>query len=274
VYNPLMPDRRFIKVPAASFDTARKVTLYNLVAMKILIALLVCYVLCTACFAQTEDKMDWGEKFNSSGATLVVKEGGRSRVNGQTVITYNLFVTGLPRDLEYTLWMKLVGSNPQAVANAFINKDGLVVNVVSDPAHNVAEDPINLKVLAGRGEPKQFGLIAKDGPYRVFGQGVPFPIENTAGACHISATMMGPNYNAVFVIVAGLQANEEFQTILQSGSESGSTKATAAEDGSYRTLLFPFVKGQSSGTFRFNVSAKTCTVALELPWGQGSYAIQ
>jgi hypothetical protein len=88
---------------------------YNLTAMKTLAALLLCYFLCIACFSQTEGKMDWGEKFNSNGATLVVKERGRSRLNGQTVITYNLFASGLPRDVEYTLWMKPVGSNPQAV---------------------------------------------------------------------------------------------------------------------------------------------------------------
>jgi len=170
--------------------------------------------------------MDWGEKFNSNGATLVVKERGRSRVNGQTVITYNLFASGLPKDSEYTLWTKLVGSKPQAVADAFINNDGLVVNVLSDPVHSVAEDPIN------------------------------------------------SNYSGVFIVVTGLQPKEEFQTIQQSGREGASTKATAAEDGSYKVLIFPFVKGQSSGKLRLKVSAKTCAVGLEVPWGQGSYAIQ
>ncbi len=242
--------------------------------MKALIALLVCCFLSVACLGQMKDKMEWGEKFNSNGATLVLKEAGRSRASGQTVITYNLFVSGLPKDVEYTLWMRLVGGNPKAVANVFINKDGLVVNVLSDPAHNVAEDPINLKVVAGRGEPKQFAVIANDGRYRVFGQVVPFPIENAGGPCNISATMMGPNYSGVFVVVTGLQSKEEFRTIQQSGSEAAQTMATAAEDGSYRTLIFPFVKGQSSGKLRFKVTAKACAVDVEVPWGQGSYAIQ
>jgi hypothetical protein len=250
----------------------QKMTVYNLAAMKTLTVLLVCYV--TACFAQTEDKMDWGENFNSNGATLVAKEVGRSRVNGQTVITYNLFASGLPRDVEYTLWMKLVESNPQAVADAFINKDGLVVNVLSDPAHNVAEDPINLKVVAGRGEPKQFAVIANDGRHQVFGQVVPFPIEKAGGACSISATMMGQNYSAVSVVVTGLQSKEEFQIGQRSGSEATRTKATAAEDGTYRVIVFPFVKGQSSGKLKFEVTAKACAVGVEVPWGQGSYVIQ
>lgn len=242
--------------------------------MKIPIALLVCWVLSVACLGQTNDKLEWGEKFNSNGASLVLKEAGRNRANGQTVVTYNLFVSGLPKDVEYALWVRPGGSNPQAVANAFINKDGLIVNVLSDLARNVTEDPINLKVVAGRGEPKQFAVIANDGRYRVFGQVVPFPIENSSGACHISATMMGQNYSAVLVVVTGLQSKEELQIVQRSGSEGAQTKATAAENGTYRTLVFPFVKGQSSGKLKFNVTAKACAVNVEVPWGQGSYVIQ
>jgi hypothetical protein len=242
--------------------------------MKTIIALFVCGISSVACFGQMKDQMEWGEKFNSNGTALILKEVGRNRASGQTVITYRLFASGLPRDGEYTLWMRLVGSNPQAGADAFINKDGMVVSVLSDPAHNVAEDPINVKVVAGRGEPKQFALIANDGRYRVFGQVVPFPIEKTTGACSISATMMGQNYIGVLVVVTGLQSKEEFQIAQRSGSEGAQTKATAAEDGTYRTLVFPFVKGQSSGKLKFTAIAKACSVDIEVPWGEGSYVIQ
>jgi hypothetical protein len=242
--------------------------------MKALIALLVCCFLSVACLGQVKEKMEWGEKFNSHGATLVLKQAGRSRASEQTVITYNMFVSGLPKNLEYTLWMRPVGGNPQAIADAFINKDGLIVSVLSDPANNVAEDPINLKVVVGRGEPKQLALISNDGRHRVFGQVVPFPIENTGGSCSVSATMVSQNYSGVSIVVTGLQSKEEFQVIQASGHEAAQTKATAAEDGTYRTLVFPFVKGQPSGTLKFDVRAKACTVGIEVPWGQGSYVIQ
>lgn len=242
--------------------------------MKMLIALLACCVLTLSCWGQTKDHAEWGEKYNSAGATMVVKETGRVRVNDQTVIAYNLFVSGLPKDSEYTLWTKLPGANPQATADAYLNKDGLVVNVLADPAHNVAEDPVNLKVLSGRGEPKQFALISNDAKYRVFGEAVPFPIATTSGPCSISATMMGPNFSAVLIVVSGLQPKEEFQIHQRSGTQGGEQKATAAEDGSYRTLIFPFVKGQPSGKLTFDVTAKACGVSIAMPWGQGSYVIQ
>jgi hypothetical protein len=243
-------------------------------AMKTIIALFVCCISSVACLGQMKDQMEWGEKFNSAGTTLVLKELGRNRASGQTVVTYNLFVSGLPKDGEYTLWMRLVGSNPQAVADAFINKDGLVVSALSDPANNVVEDPVNLRVVAGRGEPKQFALIANNGRYRVFGQVVPFPIEKTTGTCSISATMMGQDYSGVLVVVTGLQSKEELQITQRSGNEGGQAKATAADDGTYKTLVFPFVKGQSSGKLKFTAIAKACSVDIEVPWGQGSYVIQ
>lgn len=243
-------------------------------SLKTAVALLACCVLSLPCFGQTKGKTEWGEKFNSAGATLVVKEAGRVRTDGRTVITYNLFASGLPKELEYTLWTKLPGSDPQAVADVFLNKDGLVVSQLSDPANSVAEDPINLKIVAGRGELKQFGVISNDAKYRVFGQIVPFPIAATGGPCSISVTMMGPNYSAVFLVVTGLQPREEFQIHQRSGNEGADSKATAADDGSYRTLVYPFVKGQASGKLKFAVTGRACSVNIDVPWDQGSYAIQ
>jgi hypothetical protein len=42
-----------------------------------------------------------------------------------------VFVSGLPKDVEYTLWTRLAGRDPQSVADALISKDGLVVNVLA-----------------------------------------------------------------------------------------------------------------------------------------------
>ncbi len=165
--------------------------------MKTIITLLISAVFSFACFAQSPDKMEWGEKYNTSGANLMLKAVRRTPTNGQTVVTYNLYAIGLPKDVEYTLWVKLAGEQPQASADALINKDGLVVNVLAEPAKGIHEDPIDLQVLAGRGEPKLFALISEDARYRVFGQATPFPIEKISGPCRLSATMMGPNYTGV-----------------------------------------------------------------------------
>ncbi len=205
---------------------------------------------------------------------MVVKETGRVRTNNQTVITYNLFVSGLSKDLQYVVWTRLPGTNPQIVADVFLNKDGMAVSALADSPNNVAEDPLNLKVVAGRGEIKEFAIVSNDAKYRVFAEVVPFPIETASGPCSISVKMMGPNYSAVSIAVTGLRPKEKIQIHQQSGNEGGDSSATAAEDGSYSVTVFPFVKGQASGKLAFAVTAGTCGVGIGIPWGQGSYVIQ
>lgn len=239
-----------------------------------MIACLVFFVFSAPLLSQVPDKDQWSEKSNSSGATLVLKETGRTQNNGQTVVSYRLFASGLPKDLDYTLLTRLVGLDPHAVANAFINNDGLLVNVLADPAHNIAEDPIDVRAVAGRGEPKQFALVSNDGRYRVFGQAVPFPIESAAGSCHISATMLAANYEFVLITVGGLAPKEELQVNVRSENEGRQNQATATDQGTYQVLTGTYVQGKPSGTARFEVSAKSCKVGLEFPWGKGSYKIQ
>lgn len=86
--------------------------------------------------------------------------------------------------------------------------------------------------------------------------------------------MMGRDYSVVSIVVTGLKPKEELQINQRSGNEGGKSKAVASEDGTYRTNILPFVKGLASGKLDFGVNAKTCSVDIEVPWGQGSYAIQ
>ena len=191
----------------------------NLVPMRAIVSLLVCSVFSTACVGQIPTQNEWGEKFNSPGASLVLKESGRDRSSGRTVVTYSLFASGMPKDEDYTLWIRLVGENPKAATDAFINEEGRVVNVLSDPVRKIDEDAINIQAVAGRGEPKQFALISNDGKYRAFGQAIPFPIENAVGSCRISAIMLAARYSVVQIIVTGLLPKEELQVEVTSGGE-------------------------------------------------------
>jgi hypothetical protein len=246
-----------------------------LVPMKLSTLGFIFCVFVLACLAQTASMTtQWGEKLNTAGARLVLKEIGRSRVGGQTVVSYRLYASGLPRDLDYTLWTRLPGSEPQGVADAHINDDGLVVNRLADPAHKIAEDPINIRAVAGRGEPKLFALISNDDMYRAFGEAIPFPIMNNEGSCDISVVMLAANYERVQVMVTGLQPNEDLQTGAASGGEGGRRIEKATAEGTYRAVVFPFVKGEHSGKTQFSVTAKSCKIGIEFPWGDGSYHVQ
>lgn len=217
---------------------------------------------------------EWGDKFNTPGATLVLKKTGQDFLNGHTAVAYSAFASGLPKDRHYTLWTWILGNDPQPVADAYINNDGRVVNVLGDSQHQVAEDPIDLKVFAGKGEPKKIALTSDDGQLHVFAQAVPFPMEASDGPCRMSAVMEGPAYEGVAVFVTGLQPKEELLVDIQSESESAQNKAIATDGGTYNSLIFPFVKGKPSGKCAFRVTGKSCKVGIAFPWGEGSYQLQ
>jgi hypothetical protein len=225
--------------------------------------------------AQTVPSRDqWGEKFNLPGAKLSYKEIGRVTLQDGTVITYNLYASGLPKDQHYVLCVLNVGSDPKAVVDAYLTGDGKVVNVLADAVHHVLEDPINAKVFGGKGEPIQFALISDDDKSRAFTQIVPFPWEETVGPCHLSLTETGPYYSGVLIRLSGLQPDEELSTEQQSENEGGRSKAKADAQGRYNVVILPFVKGKKSGTARFVVSGKSCKIGTQFPWGEGSSKYQ
>jgi hypothetical protein len=224
---------------------------------------------------QQKNEIAWGAKYNSVGASLVLKEAGRDRINGRTVITYHLFAAGLPADSGYVLWTRPIGGAPQDLGDVFLSKDGLVVTRLANAAKGITENPVELKVSAARGEVKQIALVgAENADQKAFGDIIPFPLDRVADRCHISAIMVDRDYSGVMVNISGLPPNEEFQLEQHSGNEGGKAKVTADINGNYRTLIFPFVKGQESGSLHLKVAAKQCAAELEVPWGKGSYVLQ
>jgi len=225
--------------------------------------------------AQTVPSSDqWGARFNSPGAKLSYKEIERATIGSRTVITYNLFAAGLPKDKHYVMCLLNVGSEPRAVADAYLNGDGKVVNVLADPAHHISEDPINAKVFGGRGEPIQFALISDDNQSRAFTQIVPFPLEKTSGPCHLAFIETGPYYYGVLIRLTGFQPHEELNIEQRSEDEGGQSKAQADAQGAYNAAILPAVNGKRSGKARFSASGKSCKIGIDFPWGEGSYQYQ
>jgi len=120
---------------------------------------------------------DWTKGANSPGCTLALKETGRSGAEGRTIVSYRLFASGLPKGQHFTLWTWNLGSEPQAVADAFINPDGLVVSRLADATRKVTEDPIDVRAFAGRGERKQFALTSDDWALQALPKQCPFPLN-------------------------------------------------------------------------------------------------
>lgn len=215
---------------------------------------------------------DWSKAANSPGSALTLKETGRSTANGRTVISYRLFASGLPKAQHFTLWTWNLGSEPQAVADAFINPEGLIVNRLGDATHK--EDPIDVRTFAGRGEKKRFAITSDDWALQAFAEAVPFPIEQTVNGCRLLVEMSTPNYEGVVVRGSGFQASESLTVELASGPEGGKQQVNATPEGTYTAAIFPSVKGQKSGKASVTIVSPKCSVAVQFPWGDGSYRIQ
>ncbi len=232
-------------------------------------------LLCSCLCAQTAPPREqWSERFNSEGAKLTYRETARARVQGATVITYNLFASGLPTDEHYVLWLLRIGQEPQAVADAYVNPEGKIVCVLGDPEHHVAEDAIDVKIAGGKGEPFKFALVSNDNRRQVFTQIIPFPIEQSAGPCRLSLIQTAPLYFGVFVKIIGLQPNEELVIDQHSENEGAQTKGKADALGTYSAAILPYVLGKHSGKARFYVVGSSCKIGVEFPWGQGSSPYQ
>lgn len=160
------------------------------------------------------------------------------------------------------------------MADAYLNGEGKVVNVLADTAHHIDEDPINVKVFGGKGEPIEFALISDDDQSRAFAQIVPFPWEETVGPCHLSLIETGPFYIGVLIKLTGFQSDEELTIDMRSENEGGESKAKADAGGTYNAGIFPSMKGKRSGKARFVASGRFCKIGIEFPWGQGSYQYQ
>jgi hypothetical protein len=86
--------------------------------------------------------------------------------------------------------------------------------------------------------------------------------------------MTAPNYSGVVLHGSGFQPGELLNLEIASGAEGGKQQANATSAGTYTNAIFPAVKGQKSGEVSVRITSPKCTLAVQFPWGEGSYKIQ
>jgi len=78
----------------------------------------------------------------------------------------------------------------------------------------------------------------------------------------------------VVVRGSGFQPSESLTIDLASGAEGGKQQLNATPEGTYTAAILPSVKGKKSGKASVTISTPKCSVAVQFPWGDGSYRIQ
>ncbi|HEX5423993.1 MAG TPA: hypothetical protein VFW94_10615, partial [Candidatus Acidoferrales bacterium] len=177
--------------------------------MRTVTLLFSCLLVCATGFAQQPSELltrakqeatrlaniqrDWGPKLNSPGVGISLKEMGRQKTDKGTAVRYRIFATGFPPDGTYSLNTLDLNLNAStALEGITLDKSGLAI-CAGRPgtcSSGAPDDPIDLEILAARGEPKRFGFVSQDGTTKAFISVIPFPIVGTDHGCSAEAILL------------------------------------------------------------------------------------
>jgi hypothetical protein len=221
---------------------------------------------------------NFGEKMNSPGVELSLKEINRSHAEDRTLVTYGLYAFGFPPNTILTLFQV------QIDGSIIKNMEGITLNAADRTicagkegtcSGNGPDDPIDLIVFAGTAEPKRFALISDDNTHlKGFVSVVPFPNVVVDNGCRLESIIGTPNGELTFVQGTGFEPNAALTMESQSYDERHHDVSKAQADGSYFAAIAPSVLGEKSGVTVLEVKSSKCNPKLTFRWGEDTYHLQ
>ncbi len=222
------------------------------------------------------EKAIWKGSLNSPGVEMSLKEVGRSRNVDRTLVKYELYATGFPKNLTYTLLeIKISGQVVQSLEGVTLDAGGRAICAGSPGTckGNGPNDPIDLVFFAGKGEPKRISLVSNDDAHlKAVVSVTPFPNASGDKGCRLESVIGTPKGELTYIHGSGFEPNEELTLNAESYGEKNSGTSKAEPDGSYFAVALPNVKGKTSGTTTWSVKGKNCNPVLAFNWG--SYQLE
>ncbi len=223
---------------------------------------------------------DWdenrpGEK-NPSGLSFQFFKTEETTSSGKRVVHYRAYISGTPENKKYALTVWKIGSDPHVLSSdVYVNAKGLLMVHKPSPEQEnsdfVGDDELQLAVQAARGEPVRYALASTDKELLISGTVVPFPLEDTDRGCRLEVRLAMPDASAVLIYADGLPANAKIPFQMVSAGEPETGKFNVNAQGHAVTTDLPFVYGRDSGSLRVTLVTTECSIAVEVPWGKGSY---
>jgi hypothetical protein len=214
---------------------------------------------------------NFGKKMNSPGVELSLKETNRSRSGDRTLVTYSLYGTGFPSSATFELvQVQIDGAVNQIMEGVTLNAKGEAICAGREGTcrGNGPNDPVDLVVYAGRGEPKRFGLVSNDEAHvKGFVGVVPFPNAKSDKGCRLESVIGTANGEVTYIQGSGFEPNAELTIESESYGEKHLDKNKAQSDGSFFLTLLPYVIGKKSGKTTTEVKSKNCSPKLAFEWG-------
>jgi hypothetical protein len=214
---------------------------------------------------------------NPKGLSIHFEKIGEIKDGNGHAMRYRLLIPGAPEKVSYVLGVWRIGvpvkSTPQQV---FTNAKGLVmwhppVGDQENASMLDADNEIEVDLKAARGEPIRYVLATPDGKMLLPGTVVPYPVENNAGKCRMEARLGLPEGEAVLVYVDGLAPNAVVPLQTLSEGEKHAPMLAADAKGHAVAIVEPEVAGRNAGVVKISLTAPGCSLAVEMPWGAGSY---
>jgi hypothetical protein len=207
--------------------------------------------------------VNWGDQISTPGAKAELKEVKRGEQDGKLFLGYEAYITGLPKDQSYDLFLfpitvdKPVYTPPQISLAA----DGKMCLTNEKGCLN----PVGFSFLPAKGEPFRFLLVSKDGKSKIASMIVPDPIIGADRGCTVEAIRITPKFEIVMVRGKGFKPAEELSYTSDSAGEIIKEKVTVTSD--FQLVLFPSVVGKTEGTDTVTAKGSSCNPSVSFKWG-------
>jgi hypothetical protein len=216
---------------------------------------------------------NWGPRMNTPGTEIHLTESRRERSARGTVVYYRLSATGLPGDAVYTLFSTTLGLQSTPVLEGVtFDRSGQAV-CAGTPGTCQGEkpnDPIDLAILAARGEPKRFAVLSEDKESKAFAYVVPFPIMGKDRGCSVEAVLLTAKAEAVLIHGSGFAPGTAVDFRGVSEGEVQHSRSNAQQDGRFYEVALPYVKGKARGKAKVTLESSACSPSLSFDWGEGA----
>jgi hypothetical protein len=213
---------------------------------------------------------------NPDGLYFQFSKTDETTASGKRVAHYRAYILGAPEGKRYTLTVWRIGTAPRILSNeVYVNAKGLLMVHKPSPEQEdsdfVGQDEFQLVVQAAQAEPVRYALASSDKKFLIYGTMVPFPLADTDRGCKLEVRLAQTDATAVLIYADGLPANAEIPFQLLTGGESKTEKFSVDAQGHAVTAGFPSLDRNENGSLRVNLTTTKCSVAVDLPWGEGSY---
>lgn len=212
--------------------------------------------------------MAWGEKMNTKGATLRLKEVQREG----KIIHAQFYADGLPKKWIYSLMAFPVGS-----ANASIILTGVTLSAEGraicsgKPGECGKGDhpnaPVSLALSPGNGEPLRFALFAKtDQTVRAAFNYVPFPLSAIDKGCKAEAVILEPGAGLIHIEGSGFPASSAVNLSTDAKGQLVQKQIKTNTKGELGSTLIPNRGADKQGTVRVQLTGPACAPSVTIPW--------